>query len=73
MTGEFFIATLILLPFIIWILPVILIAISARASARERLAWVLLVVFISWFAWIFYLIFAPVRKENDDEPEDISR
>lgn len=73
MSGEILIATLILLPFIIWILPVILISTSSRASPRERLAWVLLVVFISWFSWALYLIFAPVRKEDGDQPEDTFR
>ncbi|MAR01297.1 MAG: hypothetical protein CMI00_12270 [Oceanospirillaceae bacterium] len=68
MGAEVLLAGLILLPFIIWILPILLIATSDRASGRERLAWILLVIFISWFSWIFYLIFAPVRKDEDDFP-----
>ena len=73
MGGEIVLAGLILLPFIIWVLPIVLIATSSRASGRERLAWVLLVIFISWFSWIFYLIFAPVRKDDDDFPAGPAR
>jgi hypothetical protein len=47
---------------LIWILPIIAILFSRRTSGSEKLAWILAVVFISWFAWIFYILLAPVKK-----------
>ena len=48
----------------IWILPILVIISSGKASGSEKLAWVLAVIFISWFAWIFYLLLAPIKKKN---------
>ncbi len=53
---------LIMLMGFIWILPIILIAASNRTSGNEKLAWILAVIFISWFAWIFYLLLAPIKR-----------
>ncbi len=47
----------------IWVLPIISILSSRRTSGGEKLAWLLAVLFISWFAWIFYLLLAPVSKK----------
>lgn len=51
-----------LLWLVIWLLPIVLIAASDRTSGKEKLAWVLAVIFISWFAWVFYLLLAPLKK-----------
>ncbi len=48
---------------IIWLLPIIIILSSKKTSGTEKLAWILAVIFISWFAWIFYLLLAPVKKK----------
>lgn len=53
---------LIMLMGFVWILPIILIAASNRTSGNEKLAWILAVIFISWFAWIFYLLLAPIKR-----------
>ena len=51
--------------FLVWLLPILLIAVSSRTGGKEKAAWILAVIFISWFAWIFYLLLAPLReKEN---------
>ncbi|HLW51185.1 MAG TPA: hypothetical protein VKZ78_09435 [Sphingobacteriaceae bacterium] len=47
---------------LIWLLPIIIIAASNRTSGNEKLAWILAVIFISWFAWIFFLLLAPIKK-----------
>ena len=47
---------------IIWIIPIILIAGSSKTSGKEKFAWILAVIFISWFAWVFYLLLAPISK-----------
>ncbi|WP_415859564.1 PLDc N-terminal domain-containing protein [Aureibaculum sp. 2210JD6-5] len=48
----------------IWLLPLISIIFSRKTGGREKLAWILAVLFISWFAWIFYLLLAPIKKKN---------
>jgi hypothetical protein len=45
-----------------WLLPILSIAISRKTAGSEKLAWILAVIFISWFAWIFYLLLAPIKK-----------
>lgn len=45
-----------------WLLPILAILFSSRTRGSEKLAWILAVIFISWFAWIFYLLLAPIKK-----------
>ena len=45
---------------IVWLIPLVAILLSSRTSGGEKVAWLLAVVFISWFAWIFYLLLAPL-------------
>ncbi len=45
---------------LIWLLPIVLIAISDRVGTAEKILWILAIVFLSWFAWILYFFFAPV-------------
>lgn len=49
---------------IIWLLPFVSILLSSKTSGKEKLAWILAVLFVSWFAWIFYLLLAPINKKN---------
>ena len=37
-----------------WLLPIIIILRSSKTSGGEKLAWILLIIFVSWLAWIFY-------------------
>ena len=48
----------------IWLLPIILIAGSDRTTGAEKLAWILAVIFITWFAWIFYMLLAPLKPRD---------
>ena len=57
-----------LILFVIWITPIILVAKSNRTHGTEKLAWILLIVFVSWLAWIFYLLLAPL-KQNPSNPD----
>ncbi|MGJ8682577.1 PLDc N-terminal domain-containing protein [Paraglaciecola sp.] len=50
--------------FIFWIIPVIAIIVSNRTRGGEKAAWILAVIFVSWFAWIFYLLLAPLKSET---------
>lgn len=45
---------------LIWLLPIVLIVVSDKVGPAEKLLWILAIVFLSWFAWIFYFFFAPV-------------
>ena len=48
----------------VWLIPFISILFSRKTTGGEKLAWILAVLFISWFAWIFYLLLAPIKKKN---------
>ncbi len=43
-----------------WLLPIILILKSNKTTGAEKLFWLVAVLFISWFAWILYLLLAPI-------------
>jgi len=60
--SDFFI--FILLIGLIWFLPFLIIIFSKKTTGGEKLAWLLAMVFISWFAWIFYMLLAPVKKKK---------
>lgn len=62
--GSLFALTGLLLFVLIWILPILAIAASSRTDGKEKLAWILAVIFISWFAWVFYLLLAPLRRPD---------
>jgi len=47
----------------IWLMPLLFIASSRKTTGSEKFAWILAVIFISWFAWIFYLLLAPIKKK----------
>jgi hypothetical protein len=52
----------VLIFFLMWLIPIILVAISNRTQGGEKIAWVLLIIFVSWLAWIFYLLLAPLKR-----------
>ena len=50
---------------IIWWLPIILILTSSKTSGVEKLIWLALMFFFSWFSWILYMFLAPVGEKGD--------
>ena len=48
---------------LVWLLPVILILRSSKTNGAEKLVWVLLIFFFSWFSWLLYLLSAPVGEK----------
>ena len=48
----------------VWLLPFLSILFSGKTTGGEKLAWILAVLFISWFAWVFYLLLAPIKKKK---------
>jgi hypothetical protein len=51
--------------FLIWLLPILIIASSDRTTGGEKLAWILAIVFLSWFAWVFYFLLAPIKARPE--------
>jgi hypothetical protein len=51
--------------FFIWFLPILLILGSDETSGGEKAAWILAIIFLSWFAWIFYFLLAPLKPRRD--------
>ena len=49
--------------FFIWLLPILIIAVSEKTTGGEKLAWILAIIFLSWFAWIFYFLLAPIKEK----------
>lgn len=48
---------------LIWLLPILIIASSDKTTGGEKLAWILAIIFFSWFAWIFYFLLAPIKEK----------
>jgi hypothetical protein len=48
----------------IWLLPVWIIATSSKTTGYEKVAWILAMIFLSWFAWIFYFFLAPLKPRQ---------
>lgn len=64
---ESSVAPLVLLVFlgILWLVPLLSVLFSSKTSGSEKLAWILAIIFISWGAWIFYLLLAPLKKKDN--------
>lgn len=48
----------------IWLLPIFIIADSDKTTGPEKLAWILAIIFLSWFAWVFYFLLAPIKPRE---------
>ncbi len=59
-----FFTILLLVIFFAWLIPIVLIIQSPRTHGAEKLAWILAMIFISWLAWVFYLLIAPINKQE---------
>jgi hypothetical protein len=46
----------------VWVLPILIILVSRKTTRAEKILWLVAVLFISWFAWIFYALLAPVKR-----------
>lgn len=50
--------------FAVWILPFWIIATSDQTGGFEKIAWLLAMICLSWFAWIFYFFLAPIKPRR---------
>jgi hypothetical protein len=51
----------------LWFLPFILIIGSDKTTGKEKVMWLLALFFISWFAWIIYMLVAPLGCNRTSE------
>ena len=49
--------------FFVWLLPILIIADSDKTTGGEKVCWILAIIFLSWFAWVFYFFIAPVKPK----------
>ena len=49
----------------IWILPFWIIATSDETTGFEKIAWLLAMICLSWFAWVFYFFLAPLKPKQE--------
>ncbi|WP_298774606.1 hypothetical protein [uncultured Shewanella sp.] len=55
---------LILIYIIAWIAPMAFIACSSKISKFEKIAWVVAIIFISWFAFVVYLLVRKIKMNR---------
>jgi succinate-acetate transporter protein len=48
----------------IWLLPILIIISSNKTAGGEKLAWLIAVIFVSWFAWVLYMLLAPIKNKT---------
>ncbi len=48
----------------IWLVPFWIIATSDVTTGFEKIAWLLAMICLSWFAWIFYFFLAPLKPKR---------
>jgi len=51
----------VLIVLVVWLSPIVMIARSERVGSAEKLAWILAVLLISWFAWLGFYLLAPIK------------
>jgi len=47
---------------LIWLAPLLIISKSSKTSGSEKIAWIIAMLFVSWGAFVFYLLLAPLKK-----------
>ncbi|MGR5231742.1 hypothetical protein [Vibrio rotiferianus] len=50
--------------FIAWLTPFVLVIKSNKTSGREKLGWIVAMLFISWLSWVVYMFVAPIRQAD---------
>ena len=69
-TADAYILYVLFLCFL-WFIPFLSILFSRRTRGSEKIGWLLAVIFISWMAWIIYLIIAPIKKSTRNSNEQL--
>lgn len=53
-----------ILIFLIWLTPLVLIGRSDKVVAKEKVAWLVATIFISWFSWVLFMLLAPIKNNE---------
>jgi len=53
-----------ILIFLIWLTPLVLIGRSDKVVAKEKVAWLVATIFVSWFSWILFMLLAPIKNNE---------
>jgi len=56
--------------FAVWLLPFLIIATSDKTTGFEKIAWLLAMICLSWFAWVFYFFLAPLKPRHRHDHYD---
>jgi hypothetical protein len=51
---------------IIWLVAIVAIIRSPKTSGGEKIAWVLVTLFLSWIGFILYLLLAPLSSKRSE-------
>lgn len=49
---------------LIWLAPIIDIYNARKVSSEERFLWIMACIFLSWFCWVAFMFFAPLKKNG---------
>jgi hypothetical protein len=57
---EVFIGVIVFFAIVLfWLIPIIMLVKSERTSGGTKVLWLLAMLFISWFAWLAYILLVP--------------
>lgn len=48
----------------VWITPLVFILKSDRTTGLRKIIWVLALIFVSWFAWLAYIVLVPKPRDS---------
>jgi len=65
-TAQIFISwfPLLIVLFIMWVMPIILIARSQKVGRQEKLAWIVACLCISWICLLLFMLIAPLKPDD---------
>lgn len=53
---------IIIIMFLLWLIPISMIVNANNVEKDEKILWLLACIFISWLAWFFFMLFAPLKS-----------
>ena len=51
-----------------WVIPAVLMGFGKRTRGLEKLFWIFIGVWGSWFTFGFYILVAPFNQREEDQP-----
>lgn len=50
---------------LVWFIPLIMLIKSDRTSGGTKFLWILVFLFVSWFAWLAYILLVPKQQPTN--------